>query len=211
MANIERFTFNPFGENTYVLYGNSECAIIDPGCYTSEERKQLREFIESNGLRVKYLLNTHCHLDHILGNKFVADTYNLSPVMHKTERKVLEMGPASAQLYGFNYDPSPEPQEFIDEDDIIEVAGVKLKTLFVPGHAPGHVVFYCEEEGWILGGDVLFQGSIGRTDLPGGNHDQLIRNIKEKLLPLPEETIVYPGHGPETTIGMEKKINPFLR
>jgi hydroxyacylglutathione hydrolase len=211
MVQIKSFTFNPFQENTYVLYDESkECVIVDPGCYEFHEKQALLEFISREGLQPVMLLNTHAHIDHVLGNYFVHQTYGLKPVMHTADLNILRAVPAYAPNYGFRYDTSPEPESFLEENDIVRFGNSSLKVLFTPGHSPGSISFYSEEDHFIISGDVLFSGSIGRTDLPGGDFDTLIRSIREKLLVLPAETRVYSGHGPSTSIGAEKRHNPFL-
>jgi hydroxyacylglutathione hydrolase len=213
MINIQIFTFSPFQENMYVLSDETkECVIIDPGCYESHEKKQLSEFIEKEGLKPVKLLNTHCHIDHVFGNKFVADTYQLGLEMHELDLPVLNSQMQTAHVYQIpNVDESPAPSSFFDEGDVIEFGNSKLDILFTPGHAPGHVVFVAHEQQFVIGGDVLFYGSIGRTDLPGGDFDTLINSIKTKLFTLDDAFEVYSGHGPKTTIGFEKMNNPFLK
>lgn len=212
MVAIETFTFNPFQENTYVLYDESkECVIIDPGCYNHAEEKDLSAFIKDNDLKPVHLLNTHCHIDHVLGNKYVAETYQLKLSMHKADLPLLESLVQVGQMYGVPASPSPAPEIFLEEGDVVKFGKAKLDILFAPGHAPGHIVFIHHEQKFIIGGDVLFQGSIGRTDLPGGDYDTLIRSIKTKLLPLEDEYVVHSGHGPITNIGFERKNNPFLQ
>lgn len=211
MLNIKSFTFGPFQENMFVLHdASNECVIIDPGCYTSTEQQVLKKYIEEKNLKPVLLLNTHCHVDHIAGNRFVHDTYKLLPVIHKNDLVVLQSQERVCATYGLNYDPSPLPEKFIDEGDIISFGNTKLKVLYTPGHAPGHVVFYNAENNFVINGDVLFNGSIGRTDLPLGDFDILEKSIKTKLYTLPNETVVYCGHGSATTIGHEKKNNPFV-
>ncbi len=207
---IERFTFNPFEENTYVLYDETKsCVIIDPGCCNREEEDELVDFIEQHGLSVKMLLNTHCHIDHILGNWLVKKKFGVALLIPSAEQVVLKAGPVLAQSYGFPGYQHTEAEEFLTEGQIITFGNQSLEVLFVPGHSPGHVAFLNREQGIVIAGDVLFRSSIGRTDLPGGNFDTLIASIHNVLFTLPEETLVYPGHGPETTIGFEKKHNPF--
>ncbi|KAA9333820.1 MBL fold metallo-hydrolase [Adhaeribacter soli] len=205
-------TFNPFAENTYLLHDETkECVVVDPGCYDAAEKATLQKFISDNGLKVVKLLNTHCHIDHVLGNKFVADTYGVGLEMHEADLPTLRAIPAYAPSYGFvNYEEQL-PAAFLIENDTVTFGNTELKVIFAPGHAPGHVVFYDEQGKHLIGGDVLFHQSIGRTDLPGGDFDTLISSIKTKLFVLPEDVTVYPGHGPSTTIGFEKKNNPFLR
>lgn len=209
---ITCLTFNPFQENTYLLHDETnECVVVDPGCYEKSEREELKKFIEDNNLKVVRLLNTHCHIDHVLGNKFVADTYGVPLEIHPDDEQTLRSVPAYAPAYGFPMYAEQLPEKFFNEGDKIRFGNTELDVLFAPGHAPGHVVFYNSKEKVVIGGDVLFQGSIGRTDLPGGNFDTLINSIRTKLFALPDEVTVYPGHGPETTIGYEKKYNPFLK
>ncbi len=214
MAVVAEFSFNPFQENTYVIYEEKgDCIIIDPGCYTQSERDQLVDFIEKAKLTPVRLLNTHCHLDHVFGNKFVMDKYGLGLEIHEGELPVLESVPRVAEMYGIpNVVPSPAPTAFLEENDVIRFGNdTELKVLFTPGHSPASISFYNEKERYIIAGDVLFQGSIGRTDLPGGDFNTLIQSIKSQILPLGDEVRVYSGHGPSTTVGDEKKANPFLQ
>lgn len=209
--NIAIFTFNPFAENTYILYDDSkECIIFDPGCSNDDEQQQLIDFIETNDLTPVKLVNTHCHIDHVLGNKFISKKYNLPLISHKGESGVLAMQSQISAMYGIAYDPSPEITEFLEDGDYLKFGRNTLKVLFTPGHSPASISFYHKEQGFVIGGDVLFQGSIGRTDLPGGDFETLSKSIKEKLYVLPEDVVVYPGHGPSTTIGVEKTSNPFV-
>lgn len=211
MFHVKHFTFSPVQENTYVVSNESgDCCIIDPGCYSYSERKQLKDYIETNGLLPKYLLNTHCHLDHIFGNKFIHDSYGLNLHLHKNEEMVLEFGPASGERWGLPFANYEGPLVFISEKDTIRLGEDEFTIIEAPGHSPGSICFYCESQKILIGGDVLFRGSIGRTDLPGGDFDTLINNIRTKLFVLPEDVVVYSGHGPATTIGEEKRTNPFL-
>ncbi|MFA6087273.1 MBL fold metallo-hydrolase [Mucilaginibacter sp.] len=211
MANIQSFVNNPYQENTYILYDDSlECVIIDPGMYTAAEQNTVVNFIKANNLKPVLLLNTHCHVDHVLGNKFVFDQYGLKPKFHIGESEVLEAVIAYAPAMGFRYEPSPLPDEYLPETGTISFGNTELQLIFAPGHSPAHLCFYDKDANLLVGGDVLFRSSIGRTDLPGGNYNLLIQNIKEKLFSLPDDCTVYPGHGPETTIGYEKKHNPYL-
>lgn len=210
--NLKKFVFNPFQENTYLIWDEEKnCAIIDPGCADEYERNELVEFIEKEGLKPVKLLNTHCHVDHVLGNKFLADKYNLGLEMHKLDLPVLNAVPSYGASYGFNTGPMVEPSVFLEEGETIKVGSIELKILFVPGHSPGSICFYHEASKQVISGDALFYGSIGRTDLPGGNHAQLIETIKSELLTLPEDVQVHSGHGPSTNIGFEKANNPFLQ
>lgn len=208
---VQFLTLNPFEENTYFLIApNKQCIIIDPGCFDDLEKQQLAEFIELHELKPVRLINTHCHIDHILGNAFVANEYKLGLEIHEGELPVLQAGSTVAGMYGIPYQTSPLPKSYLKEGDEVVLDGHKLKILFTPGHSPASICLYNEQDHWLIGGDVLFYESIGRTDLPGGNHKTLIQSIRTQLFTLPDETIVYPGHGPETKIGYEKMFNPFL-
>lgn len=213
MITIQKFTFNAYSENTYVLYDETgECVIIDPGMYEGDEQNKLVAFIKNENLKPVLLLNTHCHLDHIFGNKFVFDTWALKPQFNKGELAILQAVPGYAPQMGFTkYELSPEPEVFLPETGSISFGNSTLELIFAPGHSPAHLCFYSKADNFIIGGDVLFYGSIGRTDLPGGNHAQLIQNIKEKLFLLPNDCVVHPGHGPATSIGLEKQQNPYLQ
>jgi len=211
MASIQAFPNNPYQENTYVLYDDSgECAIIDPGMYTAAEQNAVVGFIKQHNLNPVLLLNTHCHIDHILGNKFVFDQYGLKPQFHEGELVVMQVTPAWAQQSGIRYELSPLPDIYLPETGSISFGNTTLELIFAPGHSPAHLCFYDKADELLIGGDVLFRGSIGRYDLPGGNQAQLLKNIKEKLFILPHNCTVYPGHGPETTIGYERETNPFF-
>ncbi|SFD28678.1 Glyoxylase, beta-lactamase superfamily II [Chitinophaga sp. CF118] len=211
MLEIQCLTFNPFQENTYlVINEKKDCIIIDPGCYFEEERKELLTYIEKEGLNVTRLLNTHCHLDHIFGNRLVAKTYGVGLEMHILDKIVLDRSPEIGKMYNVPFEPSPEPIRYLEAGEKIKLGDDELEVLLTPGHSPGSVCFYCAGQQLLIGGDVLFYQSIGRTDLPGGSHQTLINSIREKLFVLPDEVIVYPGHGQSTTIGFEKKNNPFL-
>lgn len=212
MTLVAAFTFNPFQENTYILYDDTkECIIIDPGCFDKDEKLELAGFIEQNGLKPVRLMNTHCHIDHIFGNHFIIEKYNLSLEIHQGELPVLNAVHQVSMMYGIPFDdPIPVVDKFIKEGEIIQFGNSKLESIFTPGHSPASLSFYCKEAGFIIAGDVLFYGSIGRTDLPGGDYNTLISSIKDKLFPLGDNIEVYPGHGPKTTIGFEKRTNPFL-
>lgn len=211
MFTVKAFTFSPVQENTYVLYNDKGNAfIIDPGCYFEEERDTLAQFLQQNKLQPVKLLNTHCHLDHVFGNKWVYETYGLELHLHPNEQQVLAYAPTSGLMWNLPFDNYNGPFHFLNAGDELLLGDDLLKVLFAPGHAPGHVCFYCEKQGFVIGGDVLFRESIGRTDLPGGNHETLLNSIRTQLFTLPDETVVYSGHGPTTTIGYEKKHNPFL-
>ncbi|MBI2729568.1 MAG: MBL fold metallo-hydrolase [Sphingobacteriales bacterium] len=212
MFNIQSFIFSPVQENTYLLYNETaSCIVIDPGCYYAEEKELLLDFINKSRLTPKMLLNTHCHLDHVFGNKFIADAYGLVLHIHEKEKKLLEYAPTSGLMWNLPFDNYVGNLVYLKEGDMIELGNDKLEILFAPGHSPGSVCFYCAEQGFVIGGDVLFRQSIGRTDLPGGDHQTLLNSIHTQLFILPDDTIVYSGHGDQTTIGYEKKHNPFLR
>ncbi len=211
MANIQSFTNNPYQENTYILYDESgECAIIDPGMETAAEQNVVVNFIRDNNLKPVLLLNTHCHVDHVLGNKFIFDQYGLKPQFNKGELELLEAVIAYAPAMGIRYEPSPIPDVYLPETGSVHFGNTELHLIFAPGHSPAHLCFYDKDANLLVGGDVLFRNSIGRTDLPGGSFTQLVDNIEQKLFRLPDDCTVYPGHGPETTIGFEKQTNPFL-
>jgi hydroxyacylglutathione hydrolase len=211
MFTVKAFTFSPIQENTYLLYNEQGQAImIDPGCYFPEERDVLQNFITQNDLKPELLLNTHCHLDHVFGNKWIHETWGLLLHIHEKEKKVLDFAPASGLMWNLPFDNYNAELVYLNEQKKIQLGDDELELIFAPGHSPGHLCFYCRRQGFVIGGDVLFQESIGRTDLPGGDYDTLIHSIRTKLLVLPDETIVYSGHGEPTTIGHEKKFNPFL-
>ena len=211
MINVHNFTFGPFQENTYVLWDDSkECIILDPGNSNASENKKLGDFITEKQLIPKRLILTHAHVDHINGNKYVFDTFGLFPEVHKEDVYFIEKHLATATMYGIPAEQSPMPKSFINEGDIIKFGHSSLNTLHTPGHSPGSISYYNLEDKFIIGGDVLFYGSIGRTDLPLGHHDTLIKSIKEKLFPLGDYMKVYSGHGMPTSIGFERTHNPFL-
>lgn len=212
MAFVSAFALNPFQENTYIVYDETkECIIIDPGCSNAQEEQVLTDFIEKKGLKPVRLLLTHCHLDHIFGNHFIHQTYGLAPEFHQADLPVFESFLEVCKHYGIpNAKPSPPPKQFIQTNAMLTFGASKMKAILAPGHSPGSLCFYFEEEGFMIAGDVLFRQSIGRTDLPGGDYDTLIQSIQTELMPLPDEVIVFSGHGPQTTIGYERRNNPFL-
>ena len=211
--NVKSFTFNPFQENTYIVYDKTkECLIIDPGCYTDAERKELKAFIEEKGLNPVKLINTHCHIDHILGNKFASEQWDLELYMHKEDLPLLQNAGNIGKMYGLeDYEGSPYPKHFLAQGDTLTFGESSFDILFTPGHAPGHICLYSKENNLLIAGDVIFQRSIGRTDLPGGDHSTLINSIITQLFPLPNETQIFCGHGPSTNLGYEKEHNPFLQ
>lgn len=208
---VESFTFNPFQENTYVLFDESkECIIIDCGCSHPSEEERFKKFIESEGLKPVRYIQTHCHIDHVMGNKFVFDEYGLEPEYHVLDQPVMESAEMVARQYMLPFEKGPDGTPNLVEGDSITFGNSSLKILFTPGHSPGSVCFYSEEHEFVIAGDTLFQMSIGRTDLPGGDHSTLINAIREQLFTLPDETKVFSGHGPSTEIGLEKQHNPFF-
>jgi glyoxylase-like metal-dependent hydrolase (beta-lactamase superfamily II) len=212
MIKIKKFVFNPFSENTYVLFDETrEAVIIDPGCSTPGEERELKSYVEKYQLKVIAVLNTHGHIDHVLGNQFVAETWNVKLGMCKRDLPTYKSVASYASNYGFQKYREVEPGFFLDEEDEFEFGVSTLSVIFTPGHSVGHIVFVNQEQQFVIGGDVLFSGSIGRTDLPGGNFDTLIESIQDKLFSLHDSFVVYSGHGPETTIGEEKVSNPFCR
>jgi glyoxylase-like metal-dependent hydrolase (beta-lactamase superfamily II) len=211
MLRVKSFCFNPFSENTYVIQADDgSCAILDPGCYRSNEQSVLESYIRSNGLTPVIFLNTHCHLDHVFGNNFVHQTWKLPLLLHRNEQPVLDYAQVAGDLYQVPCEQYVGPVQYLEGGSSWELGGEQVHCLFTPGHSPGSLSFYAPASGWVIGGDVLFQGSVGRTDLPGGDMEQLLQSIREQLYVLPDETIVYSGHGPATTIGVEKKTNPFV-
>lgn len=211
MLKVKSFVFSPIQENTYLLYNEfNECLVIDPGCYFPEEQDELKAFITQSSFKPRMLLNTHCHLDHVFGNKFVAETWGLTLQLHEKEKPLLDYAPTSGLMYNMPFINYTGEYIYLKAGDIIKLGEDELAVIEAPGHSPGHICFYCAKQNFIISGDVLFNRSIGRTDLPGGDHQTLLKNIREKLFVLPDETVVYSGHGPVTTIGEEKKDNPFF-
>ena len=212
MLTVKTFTFNPVQENTYIRYNeNRDCVIIDPGCYFQEEREALQKGIESDGLKPVLLLNTHGHFDHIFGNKFVFETWGLIPHIHEKEKPVLDFAPQSGEMWQMPFENYDGELIYLKERTNIKLGNDELEIRFTPGHSPGSVCFYHEPGGFVIGGDVLFNGSVGRTDLPGGDFKTLFNSIQTQLFTLPDETKVYSGHGPLTTVGFEKMNNPFVK
>ncbi len=211
MLKLHSFVFNPMQENTYLLSDEKgQCIIIDPGCYFEEERKQLSDYISTNGLTPVMLLNTHCHLDHVFGNRYVADTYGLKLHLHEKEKKILQQAPLSGMVWKFPFEGYTGDLLFLEEGGKVTLGDDVLEVIFTPGHSPGSIGFYCAAQRFIISGDVLFYRGIGRTDLQMSNAADLMVSIKEKLFALPDDVEVYSGHGQVTTIGDEKKENPFL-
>ena len=210
---VKKFEFNMFPVNCFVLSDETnEAVIIDAGCFYPEEKQRLKDYIESNGLVVKHVLNTHLHLDHVFGNPFLYKEYGLRPEGGEQDEFWLAQATAMARSFGFMYEEQqPALGKYLHEGDTVTFGNTELKVIHVPGHSPGSLVYYNEKNASLFCGDVLFEGSIGRADLAGGNFDQLIEGIRSKLFVLPEETRVYSGHGNDTSIGYEKKNNPFFR
>lgn len=212
MLKVKVFTFNLFSENTVIIWNEKslEAAIIDPGNSSSEEDNELVNFISLKNLQIKYLINTHCHIDHILGCRFVKEKYN--PVYYAPELDIplLEHAQRQAQMFDIDIEQPPQPDMLITEQTQIAIGESMLKFIFTPGHTPGEYCIYLEKEKICITGDVLFNESIGRTDLWGGNFETLMNSIQEKLFLLPDDVVIYPGHGEQSTIGYEKQNNPFL-
>lgn len=212
MLTIQSFTFNGFAENTYLLINEKkQCWIIDPGMYDATETAYLDQYIADNGLQPQAVINTHTHIDHIFGVQAMMDKYNIPFGIHEQDQPVLAGAVGAAMLFGFKLGAAPKPTFFIKEGAPLMLGDDEIDVRFTPGHSPGSISFYYAPGKWVVAGDALFQGSIGRTDLPGGNFDTLINAIRTQLFTLPEETTVYSGHGPATAIGNEKMYNPFLQ
>jgi len=211
MLKIKKFVVNPLAENSYIVSDETgECIFVDPGFYYEDEFQEIREYIKDNKLIPVKIANTHCHFDHIMGVEFVRNEFKIPFCAHEADTFWVEKAVDQARMFGFEMNPISPVDEFLNEDEYIKFGNSKLENIHIPGHSPGHVVFYSPSDNILIGGDVLFYGSIGRTDLPGGNHETLISGIKDKLFTLPGDTKVFCGHGPETTLGFEKETNPFL-
>ncbi|HNA31964.1 MAG TPA: MBL fold metallo-hydrolase [Flavobacteriales bacterium] len=208
---ITRFTFNPFDENTWVLDNGREALLVDPGCSDADEQRELENWLATNRLTPIRLLLTHAHLDHVLGCAWMHRRFGLLPELHRADLPLLELAERQGLMYGIPCEPPPAPTKFLAPGDTITLGNERLEVLFVPGHAPGHIAFWHPEQRFVISGDVLFQRSIGRTDLPGGDMDTLIASIRTELFPLGDDVKVHCGHGPDTTIGEERRLNPFLR
>lgn len=213
MLQLQSFTFNPFAENSYIVWDEQSlaCAIFDPGCSNYQEEKVLSEFIEEHKLNPILLINTHCHIDHVLGNKFISDTYNLPLHAHSLEKSMIEWAHQASLLYQIPYTPSPEIGVFLDDKQELKIGNQSMTIRFTPGHSPGHLTFVSPEAKWALVGDVIFNRSIGRTDLPQGDFETLSHSIKSQIYTLPDTCILYNGHGDPTDVGSEKLYNPFVR
>lgn len=211
MISIKKFTVNPLQENSFVVYDeSSECIFVDPGFYFPEEREKVKRYILEHNLKPLFIANTHCHFDHILGVEFVRREYGIDFLTHRDDAFWVEAAIEQGEMFGFQIEAVGEPDAFFGENDLIEFGNSSLRVIHIPGHSPGHVVFYSEADKVLLSGDIIFKGSIGRTDLPGGNFNQLVSGIHDKLFTLPADVNILCGHGPSTTIGSEKLSNPFL-
>ncbi len=211
MIRVEKFVVGPLGENSFVLSDETgECIFIDPGFYYEEEHEEITDYILENKLKPLNITNTHCHFDHIMGVEFIREKYQIPFYAHEHDAFLIVRSKNQAEMFGFEMKPVSPIDKFVDETDKVKFGNAEMEIIHVPGHSPGHIVFYSAENRILIAGDVLFYGSIGRTDLPGGDYQTLISGIKEKLFELPDDTKVYAGHGPETTIGFEKRNNPFL-
>ena len=210
---IKQIQNNPFQENTYVVWDEAsmEAAIVDCGALFPQEEAKIEAFVSDNNLKVKYILNTHLHLDHCFGNAWAAERYGILPMAHKDDETLLARMGEQARMFGLPFEVKTEKLGgYLNDNDVLMLGENEIKVIHTPGHSRGGLCFYIPSAGWLISGDSLFEGSIGRTDLEGGSYATLIKSITERLMTLPEETVVYPGHGPYTTIGDEKRMNPFL-
>lgn len=211
MIKIEKFVVNPLQENTFVVSDETgACIFVDPGFYYEEEHTEVKEYVEDNNLKPVKIVNTHCHFDHIMGVEFLRKEYGIPFHAHAEDAYWIEKAEEQGEMFAINMKKVAPTDYHFSEKETVKFGNTEFKIIHIPGHSPGHVVFYNEKNSLLIAGDVLFYGSIGRTDLPGGNYNELISGIKNKLFPLPDETKVYCGHGQETTIGFEKSSNPFL-
>ncbi len=211
MITVKKFVFNDFQENTFVLHDESgEGLIIDPGCNDTEEREQLLSYFNDQGIRPLKIINTHAHIDHVLGVGYLASHFSIPFLIHRQDIPLIERSVEQAIMFGLDLQEAPVADAYVEDNDLISLGGSRLQVLHLPGHSPGGIGLYCEAQNFVIVGDVLFSGSIGRTDLPGGDYDTLISGIKTRLLCLNDDCLVYCGHGPETSIGEEKISNPFL-
>lgn len=212
MLQIHQLTFNPFAENTYLIEDEDKHAIIvDPGMYGPGECQRFQDYVQHQGIKPVKLLLTHAHLDHVFGVDWVNKTYQITPQLNKEDAFIYNSAQATAMQYGLQMESLPEVDLSLEADSSISFGGQEIKCLFTPGHSPGSISFYSKEDEWVIGGDVLFQGSIGRTDLPGGNYQTLIDSINNQFMILSDDVRVYSGHGPMTNIGQERISNPFLQ
>ena len=212
MLTVKKFTFNPLAEHTYVVYNQEgQCAIIDPGCLEAHEQKILTDFIQIKHLQVTHLINTHCHIDHIVGNAYLKKTYAIPLAIHLQDLPILQLATKQGPRFGiFGYEATMA-DIFLAAGNTIYIGKNTLQVMHVPGHSPGHIALYSLEDKFCIGGDVLFKNSVGRTDLPGGDYAILIKSIQEQFFVLEDDVVLYPGHGPNTTIGVEKRNNPYCK
>ncbi len=211
MLSFKKFVFNPFGVNTYLLFNETkEAVIIDAANSSASENKELLDFVKRNKLSIKYLLNTHCHVDHMMGNAFCKKEFGADFLAHKEEVPLIERAVEMGAAFGMSVEKPEHPDGFIEDGQEIIFGATVLKAFHVPGHSPGSLAYYIPEENMLFAGDVIFRGSIGRTDLPGGDFDTLISSIRNKILSLDEEVVIYSGHGEKTSVSQEIKTNPFL-
>jgi len=209
---LHHLVFNPYEVNTFIVSAaDGQCAIIDPACCSPDEQTTLKKFIADNKLRPIWLINTHGHFDHVIGNAFVCQTWPVKAAAHRGDLFLMENAYRQGEMFGFSVEQPPAPALFLDEGDVVEFGDVSLLIRHVPGHSPGSIVLYSSVQKWVIVGDVMFRGSIGRTDLPGSDYNLLMAGIENKLISLPPETVVYTGHGPDTSLGRERKYNPFLK
>jgi len=212
MIKLDHLVFNSFQVNTYIVSDETgECVIVDPACYSEAENENLRRYLEEKRLKPVLIINTHCHIDHLLGVQFAIDTYRIKFLAHSLEIPMIDRAPIMGDIFGFTVEPVPHPDRTLEDGEIIRFGNSSLEALLVPGHSEGSLAFYSLEGGFVITGDALFAGSIGRTDLPGGDYDTLIESIRTKLLPLPAETEVWAGHGQPSSIGEEIRSNHFLK
>ncbi len=211
MIQLKVFYFNELRECTYVLWDDTkECIIVDCGCGNDNECGRLKKFIEEPSLNPVMMVNTHGHFDHAMGNDFLKKTYNIPSYIHAGDEKLLAQTAEIAVNFGYTVPAPPKPDHFLEDGRQLKFGHSQLQVLHTPGHSKGCVCLYAPEDGFLLTGDTLFQGCIGRTDLPGGDYDEIMESLSKKILPLPDDTLVYPGHGPDTTIAVEKTTNPFI-
>jgi hydroxyacylglutathione hydrolase len=211
MITVKTFVFNAFQENTYLLYDHTRrCKVFDPGMNNENEQLEFNEYIRSNGLELEAIVNTHCHVDHVLGCQYLKKKYNIPFFIHKMELNMLRDASSYGDFFGLQVEDPPAPDQYYSEGDIVQIGEGVLSVVHIPGHSIGSIAFYSPEDNFIITGDVLFKGSIGRTDLSGGDYNVLIESIRSKIFILPEQTLVFPGHGPSTTVGDEIKTNPFF-
>ncbi len=208
---IKSFIFNPFGVNTFIVYNENKALIIDPACYNDKEKDTIVQFLNEKKLTPEKLLCTHGHVDHIFGNNFLKHKYDIAIFAHPEDDFLIEQAVSFANMFGLETEKQPLPDRHLTDGDRLEFAGIDFQVLHIPGHSPGGIAFYARQIESVFAGDVLFKTSIGRTDLPRGNMNVLLENIKQKLFTLPDNTVVYPGHGETTTIKFEKNTNPFFK